>query len=404
MSVSVNGVGKTNAYLHRYDSTLLAFVVWDGVGGGGAGASSTQVSVSSLAGTVTTTPLSTVWAGNAGFHFDGSGSLLTAGGVGGSSQVTISRALDSSGGGVVFADSANNALRVNVVAGTAGGSTTVNVSSLAGKVSVEQNSTVWAVQLSQYSTTVNVSSLAGVVNVQQNSTVWQVQFSQYSTVVLISGNSTVFQGTSPWVVSGASTVAPLAGSTWNTRPIQSSAADLQMTATPAAGSTWNVRCLQSSAADLNCQARVTDNLGNLVESSTTAGSVLNSTRRGLFVRQAVPDCTNASGRAAASGDNSIISSAANTIYVYAYSLSAPSSLHVQVVARFLSGSTLQIWRVSLGQMGSTLASTTTTPPAIVPNQMCVTPPGYLFRTAASAPLTLNITSSGIDYSVAAWRE
>lgn len=50
------------------------------------------------------------------------------------------------------------------------------------------------------------------------------------------------------------TVAPLAGSTWAVRPLQSSAADLQMTATPAAGSTWNVRPLQSSAADLQMTA------------------------------------------------------------------------------------------------------------------------------------------------------
>lgn len=125
---------------------------------------------------------------------------------------------------------------------------------------------------------------------------------------IIHGDSTVFQGTSPWVVSqvagstwnvraqnssaadlqatvtplagstwnvralnssagdflvtisGNSTVAPLAGSTWNTRTLQSSAADLQMTATPAAGSTWNVRALQSSAADL--QATVTPVAGS----------------------------------------------------------------------------------------------------------------------------------------------
>src|SRR3954469_7775786 len=36
----------------------------------------------------------------------------------------------------------------------------------------------------------------------------------------ISGNSTVMQGTSPGIIGGNSTVAPLAGSTWATRPIQ----------------------------------------------------------------------------------------------------------------------------------------------------------------------------------------
>jgi len=57
----------------------------------------------------------------------------------------------------------------------------------------------------------------------------------------VDGQSTCIQGTSPWIIAGNSTVAPLAGSTWATRPIQSSAADLQMTATPAAGSTWRVQ-------------------------------------------------------------------------------------------------------------------------------------------------------------------
>ena len=68
-------------------------------------------------------------------------------------------------------------------------STTVNVSSVAGVVTAQQNSTVWAVQVGGYSTTANVSSVAGVVNVQQNSTVWQVQQGGYvapSTTVNVS--------------------------------------------------------------------------------------------------------------------------------------------------------------------------------------------------------------------------
>ena len=61
-------------------------------------------------------------------------------------------------------------------------------------------------------------------------------------------------------IAGVSVVSPNAGSTWATRPLQSSASDLQMTATPLAGSTWNVRPLQSSAADL--QATVTPVAGS----------------------------------------------------------------------------------------------------------------------------------------------
>lgn len=428
--ISVNGVGKTVAYLHRYDSTLLSFVAWDGIGGasvGGLGSTtvnvsslsgkvtmepfstgwganagfhfdgsgnlniagsfsaSTIVAVSSLAGKVTVSPYSTLWAGDAGFHFDVSGNLLTAGGAGGSSQVTISRVLDGADVPTFVGDSTNNAVRVNVVAGSAAGSTTVNVSSLGGVVSVQPTSTVWAVQLSQYSTTTNISSLAGRVLVDQNSTVWAVQMTQYSTtvnvsslggIVTIAGNSTVLQGTSPWIIAGNSTVSPLAGSTWATRPIQ------------------------SSAADLNCQARVTDNVGNLVESSTRANGVANSTRRGLAVRSLMPDSTRGSGVAASSGDVTVISSAANTgVHVYAYSVQTNSTAAGGIAVRFLDGSTNPVWHLVLGVAG---ASTGAFP--IVPNQMAVSPPAYLFRSAANNALVMNASASGVTYAVSAWRE
>jgi hypothetical protein len=96
------------------------------------------------------------------------------------------------------------------------------------------------------------------VIIQGNSTVAPLAGSTWATRPIQSSAAdlqmTATQGTNPWIIAGNSTVAPLAGSTWNTRPIQSSAADLQMTATPAAGSTWNVRALNSSAADLQVTA------------------------------------------------------------------------------------------------------------------------------------------------------
>ena len=67
----------------------------------------------------------------------------------------------------------------------------------------------------------------------------------------------IAQSTGPFAISsiaGVSVVSPNAGSTWSVRPLQSSAADLQMTATPVAGSTWATRPLQSSAADLQMTA------------------------------------------------------------------------------------------------------------------------------------------------------
>src|SRR6185295_18741536 len=148
-----------------------------------------------------------------------------------------------------------------------------------------------------------------------------------------------------------------AGSTWAVRPIQSSAADMQVTATPAAGSTFNVRALQSSAADL--QATVTqastvwavqltqysttvnvssvagavmtrssaaDHMGTVYQSTAgdlkatvTLDGSLQSTSTpstnssGLVVRQALPHIfTTASSNAFASTTLAIQSSAANT--------------------------------------------------------------------------------------------
>jgi len=153
---------------------------------------STTVAVSSLGGIVAIRPSDTNWASSAGFHFDSSGGLQISGTFNATTStiVTVSQLLDSSGGSVAMADSANNALRVNVVAGAAGGSTIVTVStgsirvhqSTAAdlKAQVAQASTVWAVQSAQVGTwnigtVTTVSSVAGVVKAQQNSTVWNVQ-------------------------------------------------------------------------------------------------------------------------------------------------------------------------------------------------------------------------------------
>jgi hypothetical protein len=83
-----------------------------------------NASVQPIAGsTWRTQPGSTLWASSAGFHFDSSGGLLIGGSItasGSTGPLTISQLLDSSGGSVTAADSANNAFRVNIVAGTVG--------------------------------------------------------------------------------------------------------------------------------------------------------------------------------------------------------------------------------------------------------------------------------------------
>ena len=79
MGAEQNGIGRHFARMEGYDSTVGSWVASPPFSAGGGGGGSTQVSVSSLAGVVTTNPFSTSWAGSAGFHFNSSGELLTAG-------------------------------------------------------------------------------------------------------------------------------------------------------------------------------------------------------------------------------------------------------------------------------------------------------------------------------------
>jgi hypothetical protein len=138
---------------------------------------------------VRTSPQSTLWASSAGFHFDSSGAL-NANIVGGQSTIMTvarqvgnssaadympARIVDSSGTGfhgptnpmpiavtdssnavVKSGDSANNAIRVNVVAGAAGGSTIYTMSVPASWATVAQST------VGQTTATTIISSAATV--------------------------------------------------------------------------------------------------------------------------------------------------------------------------------------------------------------------------------------------------
>lgn len=350
MILSNNGIGRVISLLNRYDSTLMSYVAWDGTGGG----------------------------------------------AGGSTQVTIARVLDSSNGSIAFGDSVNAALRVNVVAGAAGGSTIVSVSTLAGRVTVAPTDTNWASSAGFHfdgsgnlniagtfsaSTTVNVSSLAGKVTVDQISTVWQVQ---------INGNSTSIQGTNPWTIAGNCTVAPLAGSTWNVRALNSSAADLQMTATPVAGSTWNTRPIQSSAADMQVTATQsaavwTFNVGTHIQSTAAPSS--NSS--GVVVRTIVDNILNVVSSNAFTSTSLTIQSSAASIrsYVTSYSILTTNAGPTKV--KFYSGSTL-LWPMIFAAVSSAVSGA----------NLAVSAPAYLFRTKTAGPLTLQLGGGGS--TVAGW--
>ena len=245
---------------------------------------------------------------------------------------------------------------------------TVGVSSIAGRSLVDQNSTVWPVQIpSSQSVQVKNSTIGDLLaSVQQNSTVWQVQCAQISS--LSTGHVTVD--------TGSMTLASIAAAAGRI-PIGSTA-------------TENV-----------VLAQLHDSTGNAIISSTSAASTATAGARGLLVRHPIPDCTSATVRLATAGDNAILSSAATTIHVYAvtFSWGQPST-------GTSTGSSGGLVQIQAGTTGARLWSFNFQPSSLGSghNSLAVTPPAYLFRTGASASLNAATVSSGGYISVAAWRE
>jgi hypothetical protein len=108
--------------------------------------------------------------------------------------------------------------------------------------------------------------------------------------------------------------------------------------------------------------------------------------------------------ATSTGNVTLISSGAGSIYVYSYNLAAESTANVTV--RMMSGSTTaECWRTTLECDGSTGAFAAG---GIDRDVMFVSPPAYLFRTAAGDPLTYEKGASSAanalaHYSFGFWR-
>lgn len=141
-----------------------------------------------------------------------------------------------------------------------------------------------------------------------------------------------------------------------------------------------------------------------VQNSTTAVGT-NSTMNGLVVRAALPASTTAVGTVAATstGDITLISSVATSIYVFAYDITVQSTANVQV--RLLSGSTVEVWRTILGANSTTAIAAGN----IDRDRMFVSPPAYLFRTGAGLPLVYakgaSSAANGLtSYALAYWTE
>lgn len=347
----INGIGTVYARMDGYDSTVMAWV--------------------------------------ASPPFSASG-----GGPGGSTQVSVSGLTFTSSGELVVAATIN----------AAAGSTTVNVSSLAGIVTIAGNSTVvqgtspWVVgfpagYLSSGVPAGNSSGLT-VRPVWSSSGVDQPVRAVLSSTsadnpVSISGNSTVVQGTNPWVVgfpAGYLSSAVPAGNSSGVlvRPVWSStAADQTVRAVFSSTNTDNpVRAiLSSTSADNPVVATIGTNL-----QSSVAGSSASS---GLLVRNIIDAVlTTASTSAMAASTAFSIQSSAASIrsYVVAYSImttnAGPTTL------KFMSGSTL-VWPMQFAAVSSAISGA----------NLAVSAPSYLFRTKTAGPLSLNTNGS----TIAGWK-
>jgi len=316
----------------------------------------------SIPGTVQVRPSDTNWASSAGFHFDSSGALQISGTINASASTvtTVSAIYDSSNVAVQPGDATNKAIRVNVVAGTiVGGS---GGTAQADQSAFTTNSGSITPIGGYFSTTASVvpEAKVGVLRMSSVRSLWTTPVDSTGGDMSDSTN----RGLRVSVVAGGST-------------------------------TVNVSSVAGVVA-----ARVVDTLGNGIESSTTAVGA-NSTMRGLAVRSMLPLSTYASGQAASSGDVTVFTSVAGqSIYVYGVCLhwGGVMTTNTNQLVRLQDGNSTGTeylrWRFQVSAIGATTQ----------PLQAFVSPPAYLFRTAAGTNLRLNTASSGVSYSLQGWYE
>ena len=369
----------------------------------------TVTTVSSVAGIVAQRPSDTNWASSAGFHFDSSGALQISGTINASASTvtTVSAFYDSSNVAVQPGDATNKAIRVNVVAGTiVGGS---GGTAQADQSAFTTNSGSITPIGGYFSTTASAvpEAKVGVLRMSSVRALWTLPVDSTGgdmtdttnralRMNVVAGGSTTVNVSS---VGGVVTIAPVAGSTWTVHI----GSEHQSTAVqPANSSALNVRVVGgvSSAADFMVMARMEDALGNDIESSTSAVGT-NSTRRGLAVRSMLPLSTYASGQAASSGDVTVFTSVTGqSIYVYGVCLhwGGVMTTNTNQLVRLQDGNSSATeymrWRFQVSNIGATTQ----------PLQAFVSPPAYLFRTAAGTNLRINTASSGLSYSLQCWYE
>ena len=114
------------------------------------------------------------------------------------------------------------------------------------------------------------------------------------------------------------------------------------------------------------------------------------------------DSTTIAGAVAvgSSGNVALISSAAGSIYVYAYAIAAPSTVaNGGLTIRLMSGSTTECWRTTLTGASSAIAGI---------DALAVAPPAYLFRTGPGDALTYEkgstVQGAITSFSFGFWRQ
>lgn len=201
--------------------------------------------------------------------------------------------------------------------------------------------------------------------------------------VIIHGDSTVIQGTNPWlcaITSPLSSAAPNAGDSGVIVRQVGYSTIVSVAAFPANSSQVEVRALPANSSQVEVRNAV-------ALSAANSSGFPSSGSSGLVVRQvwdirATAASTNAMS---ASTAFSVASSAVGKVYVTAYSIT--STVQAPTVLRFMSGSTL-LWPVVLAALSSAVTG--------------VNLSGYPFlfvSPAAGRPLTLNIASTVAGFRV-----
>src|SRR3990167_6046318 len=360
--------------------------------------------------------------------------------------------------------STNGALKVNVVAGSAAGDTTVTASFAAGYVSSAApaaGSSGLVVRQVGYSTTLNVSSLAGAVITRSSAadqlvTVYQstaadlnVTVAGYSTIMAVSsvdglvntrpvsssgvslstdtdpastvqglivrqvGFSTMVAVSS---LAGAVDVRPVAGSTFTVRAMQSSAADLNVTVagystTVNVSSVGGAVVVRSSAADFFATVKnstIGELLASVQQNSTvwqTQAKIQDSSGVG-FIGTITRPTTAVQGLAVRTVLNDLQSTYLSTMGNNSTSSTIVSSVAAQRVKVFAYSITSTVQAINTLSFASSLANPIwgvqmqSVSSAIAGANLAVTPPAWLFATEAASPLVFKVTGTTGTYHLA----